>query len=166
MSQLIQKNISKCFLQTSADPRSGLVPSVYLQKLQEQVSKSKKAISTNSSENDAEKRCNVNEMDRSVWKRIRASYFFMPSLLISTFIITYCIPNLILSFNSHQYYVLSDVVNQILFLAYDVGVVFDALIYILFLKDVRRFLTHRLLEKMWCFKTNDTSDVICTSLQI
>ena len=81
--------------------------------------------------------------NKGLWERMKKSFLFMPSLLIITFIMFYCVP--------HLTYLLVGVVfkspSQTLFtvceLSFLTGVLLDAIIYIYYLPDVRRWLFRR-----------------------
>ena len=90
----------------------------------------------------------ISERSESIWRRIKKSFLFMPSMLITTFILTYAIPDVI------DICVVDDttplVSKKLLFLMYDIGMFIDPLIYIILLNDVRRFLMRRLKGMAFC----------------
>ena len=77
-------------------------------------------------------------------KRVRNSFFFVPTLLIATFLLFIIIPDLISLFLLDSS--TSPILEGVIILCINIGILSDAIIYIFFIPDVRKWC----LDKIFC----------------
>lgn len=81
----------------------------------------------------------------SKFKRFRDSFFFLPSLLVSTFILFMIVPDLVYLFIGIIHGNATDVLKNACWISYAISNLIDAVLYIFLLKDVRCFLLKRII---------------------